>query len=157
MLLTSADGHGTVVRLRFPRTAAAAPALAAPGVPTRRVLVVDDEPEVRRVLARLLTRERCHVVEVADAAQALALLDATAFDLLVTDVVLGAGLDGVALGREARRRRPGLPVIYVSGYPRDALALAALAAGEWFLPKPVAIADLRATLREALAAIIASA
>lgn len=157
VLLTSADGHGTVVRLRFPRTAAAAPALAAPGVPTRRVLVVDDEPEVRRVLARLLTRERCHVVEVADAAQALALLDATAFDLLVTDVVLGAGLDGVALGREARRRRPGLPVIYVSGYPRDALELAALAAGEWFLPKPVAIADLRATLREALAAIIASA
>ena len=47
-----------------------------------RVLVVDDEPEVRRVLARLLTRERCHVVEVADAAQALALVRRSATDLV---------------------------------------------------------------------------
>lgn len=150
VVLTSAHGQGTAVRLRFPRTVAVPPALVAPSAPTRRVLIVDDEPEVRRVLARLLTRDGYHVVEAATADEALALLDAMAFELLITDVVLGAGIDGAALGRAARRQRPDLPIIYVSGYPEDALELKALDARQWFLPKPVALADLRAAVQTAL-------
>ena len=73
-----------------------------------------------------------------------------AFWLLITDVVLGAGIAGAALGRAACRQRPDLPIIYVSGYPEDALELKALDARQWFLPKPVALADLRAVVQTAL-------
>ena len=158
VVLASSRGHGTAVRLRFPRLqpVPAVPARAlAPGRP--RVLVVDDEPAVRRVLARLLERDGLDVIEAGSSVEALAALDATAFDLLVTDVVLGAGQSGAVLGRAARARRPGLPILYVSGYTRAELDLADLEEGEAFVAKPIALAALRAAVEAAIAPVRARA
>jgi CheY-like chemotaxis protein len=88
------------------------------------VLLVDDEPAVREVVAAQLADEGCDVAEAADGMAALALLDRGGpVDLLVSDLAM-PGLDGVALIREARRRRPGLPAILLTGYAGDAAALA---------------------------------
>jgi CheY-like chemotaxis protein len=89
-----------------------------------RVLLVDDEPVVREVLATQLTDAGYRVTEARDGAAALALLGGgLACDLLVSDLAM-EGIDGVTLIREARLRRPGLPAILVTGYAGDAAALA---------------------------------
>ncbi|MFO0552466.1 MAG: protoglobin domain-containing protein [Polyangiaceae bacterium] len=150
VVVQSHHGQGTVVRLRFPRLQQVANKPLDPGDPRARVLVVDDEPSVRRVLVRLLAKTGVLTLEASTANEALAILDATAVDLLVTDVMLGPGLSGSDLGRIARAKRPGLPVIYVSGFTRAELNLDELGKDEWFLPKPFAAAVLRETVRAAL-------
>ncbi|GAA0569872.1 hypothetical protein GCM10009416_05490 [Craurococcus roseus] len=101
-----------------PRAATPAPA----GRP--RVLLVDDEAMVRDVLAAQLRDEGFDVLEAGEGYAALALLDrGEALDAMVSDLAM-PGLDGVALTREAKRRRPGLPVILLTGYAADAAALA---------------------------------
>jgi PAS domain S-box-containing protein len=84
----------------------------------RTVLVVEDQPDVRHVVRRQL-ESLGHRVTVAEAAkEALLLLEGPeAPDLLVTDVVLAAGMNGIDLANAARVQRPGLPVIFMSGYP----------------------------------------
>ena len=117
-------GIGTTVRLYLPREVAAAePAEGgdtAPGAsPTggERVLVVDDNPALRRVAVRLLTGLGYRVAEAHDATGALALLDGgDTFDLLFTDIGLPAGMNGIELAAEACRRLPGLRVLYTTGY-----------------------------------------
>ena len=87
-----------------------------PMVP-RTVLVVEDEAEVRNIVRRQV-ESLGHRVLVAEAdAEALLLLQAPgAPDVLLTDVVLGSGKNGIDLAEAARRLRPDLPVIFMSGY-----------------------------------------
>jgi CheY-like chemotaxis protein len=110
-----------------------------------RVLLVDDEPTVREVLAMQLAEEGYDVAESGDGSAALDLLDQRGpFDLLVSDLAM-PGLDGVALIREAQRRQPGLPAILITGYAGDAAALAvgkAVAGTFALLRKPVTGAQL---------------
>ena len=105
-----------------------------------RVLLVDDEPVVREVLAAQLGEAGYEVAEGGDGAAALDLLDRGApCDILVTDLAM-PGMDGVALIRAAQGRRPGLPAILVTGYAGDAAALAVGAAVDGtfaLLRKPV--------------------
>ncbi len=135
LAIESAPGRGTRVSLWLPAAgpdaaerkedaaaAAAAPALPPDGAPPRRLLLVDDDRMVREVLAAELTEAGYAVTEAADAASALAVIDGGApVDLLVSDLAM-PGPDGVALIREARRRRPGLPAILLAGYVGDATA-----------------------------------
>lgn len=128
--IESEPGRGTVVTLWLPRATEAAPAKpgmirAAPAAPRAgeaggRILVVDDEPQVRALLAAAL-RERGHAVtEAHDGPAALAQLDACgAFDVLVTDLAM-PGMDGLELLRAARKRQAGLPALLVTGYAGDA-------------------------------------
>ncbi|TDH64312.1 response regulator [Dankookia rubra] len=134
MTIESKPGCGTHIALWLPAMAAAAEALvAAPPRQARpamamscraRVLLVDDEPVVREVLATQLADAGYAVTEAEDGAAALALLaGGMACDVLVSDLAM-EGIDGVTLIREVRRARPGLPAILVTGYAGDAAALA---------------------------------
>jgi CheY-like chemotaxis protein len=72
-------------------------------------------------------------------------------DLLLTDVVLPHGMSGPALAREARARRPGLKLLYMSGYPRGAVPLhEAIDEADHLLAKPFRKADLARKLRQML-------
>jgi DNA-binding response OmpR family regulator len=78
-------------------------------------LVVDDDLLVRDVLARVLAASGYATATAQDGDEAIHLLAARHFDLMITDVKM-PGLDGVALGRVARRLRPTLCVIYITGF-----------------------------------------
>jgi CheY-like chemotaxis protein len=109
------------------------------------VLLVDDEPVVREVLATQLADAGYEVTEAVDGSAALALLaEGLACNVLVSDLAM-EGIDGVTLIREARRARPGLPAILVTGYAGDAAALAVgqrVDGGFTLLRKPVTGAQL---------------
>jgi len=123
MTIASELGYGTRIVLYLPVAAAATPAPSGDGAPARRggrtVLVVEDEPDVRNI-AVAFVRALGHATRVAaDAEEALAILrEDASIDLVFTDVVLGSGLNGIELAREARGLRPGLPVLLTSGYER---------------------------------------
>ncbi|MFL5299982.1 MAG: ATP-binding protein, partial [Anaeromyxobacteraceae bacterium] len=154
----SEPGVGTAVEIWLPRSGDAA-AIAPPAPPaavvlrgTERLLVVEDDPHVREVTVRSLRGGGYDVLVAQSGEEALALDAAKACDvrLLVTDVVM-PGVDGRALAEDLLRRHPALRVLYVSGYPQDALADGGvLAPGVELLPKPFTPAALLARVRAVL-------
>ena len=151
-------GQGTTVRLYLPRATTAAPVPAEPQaapVPARRggesILVVEDDTDVRRTVTGQLTDLGYAVVEAAGPQAALALVQdsAMAIDLLFTDLVMPGGMNGHELARAALAVRPGLKVLYTSGYAGSALRNDdRLKAGEHFLGKPYRRHDLARKLEE---------
>jgi CheY-like chemotaxis protein len=142
LTIESTPGQGTTVSLWLPRAdasivaqyeAAAAPqdtsgSSARPA--TVALLLADDEPEVREILAAELTERGFTVSTAHNAASALALLDAGFRpDAVVTDLAMPGGMDGLGLVEEARRRLPRLPAVLVTGHAGEA-ASEALAAVE---------------------------
>ncbi|MEW5738778.1 MAG: ATP-binding protein [Myxococcota bacterium] len=136
-------GKGTEFRVLLPRAVepAEAPASTSPAFAPRRssplVFVVDDEPSVRALMAKLLAGRGLAVRDFALGEEALAALSASNVpDVLVTDVML-PGIDGVRLAEGFLTRIPGLHVVLVSGFSPDPAATARLIArGARFLPKP---------------------
>jgi two-component system, cell cycle sensor histidine kinase and response regulator CckA len=127
----SAPGVGTTFTLYFPRLADEAPSAAPAAAPAaegpagRRVLLVDDEPSVRRVAQRMLEVGGYAVEAVGDGASALVALAAAAAggalpDVVLTDVQM-PGLGGRELAARVAALYPGLPVVYMSGYTTDHL------------------------------------
>lgn len=120
----SRQGKGTTVRLYLPSAGPAAPAAEAPAenrwiaAPTRTVLLVDDDHAVREVTSLMLTGLGFRVLEAEGARTALEILDRDAdIELMLTDFAM-PGMNGVDLAHAARRRRPDLPVVFVTGYAR---------------------------------------
>jgi DNA-binding response OmpR family regulator len=108
------------------------------------VLLVEDDAGVREVAARALREGGFQVLDAGGAGDALELATRAPgpVDVLVTDVVM-PGMNGKALAEELRRRRPGLKVLFVSGYPDDIIGRhGVLDAGVEFLPKPFTPAAL---------------
>ena len=119
------------------------------------VLLVEDEPLVRELLSEALHDAGLDVAEAPDAETALlsAAPEADASGspvVVVTDVDLGPGLDGVALAAEARRRWPHVGVVYITGRPSN-LNGHALGARDRFLPKPFVPDTLVRTVRALMA------
>jgi CheY-like chemotaxis protein len=82
----------------------------------RRVLLVDDDSAVREVTSAMLQELGCIVIEAGSGGAALDLLEsATEYDLLVLDFAM-PGMNGAEVAREVRLRRPGLPILFVTGY-----------------------------------------
>src|SRR6476469_9515671 len=100
------------------------------------ILVVDDEPQLRRLASRALEQAGYRVIQATDGLEALGLFtDESPIDLLVTDVRM-PHTDGIVLAAALKRRYPSLPVLFMSGYPRGSEP-----APEPFLAKPF---DMRA-------------
>ena len=142
-------GGGTTVTLRLPCAApglvAETAAAAAQGVvgAARSVLLVDDEADVRATIAATLREHDYRVVEASDASAALdCLMRGTAIDLVICDIAMPGGLNGVDVAREARRLRPGIKVLLISGDPSAVLETAAGAPEFARLSKPFRQADL---------------
>lgn len=157
MRIESKPGHGTQIVMFFPR------AVADAGVPTasrhtrvtggsETLLVVDDEPEVRAVAAMQLKKLGYRILLAGDAQEALEILDAEGpIDLLVTDIGLPGGVNGVDLAAAVRDRTPGTSILFLSGYSEGAVASVAEkdpTAG--FLAKPYESTALAGAVRDAI-------
>jgi CheY-like chemotaxis protein len=127
MKIESAPGHGTTVKLYLPR-AAAIPAVGEPphqrnAVPhgSETILMVEDDAMVRPHVERQLKELGYRVISASSGAAALEILRQPApIDLLFTDVVMPGGMFGPELAAAAVRLRPGLKVLYTSGYTENA-------------------------------------
>ncbi|MDM0118310.1 PAS domain S-box protein [Variovorax arabinosiphilus] len=99
-----------------------------------RVLLVEDDAEVRQVAQQFLLTMSCAVTSCATAEAALEVLDTdTAFDLLLSDISLGLGLRGTELAQRVEQRLPQLPVLLMSGFSQE---LAGASSGRELLQKP---------------------
>ena len=120
---------------------------------TETVLVVEDESAVRSVIARLLRSHGFRVLDVASAAEALTLMERDTdrtIDLLLTDVVMPE-VGGWELAQRARVLRPGLPILFMSGYhPEQFARQGALAEGDRLLRKPFTPQALTSEIRQLL-------
>jgi PAS domain S-box-containing protein len=158
--LRSAEGRGVTVRLYFPvvsheekRDGAERGApLPAPDMHDDVVLVVDDRPDVAEVAALLLEEMGLTTRIAHNGADALRLIDSgEKIDLLFTDLIMPGGMNGVMLAREARRRKPLLPVLLTTGYADMSLARSDADGSEFpILHKPYQGPDLCAAVLRAL-------
>ena len=116
------------------------------------VLVVDDQPDIRRVVRDILQRDGYQVLDAGNATEALALSEhhPSQIDILVTDVVM-PGMHGPELAAELRAGRPGLAVLYVSGYTERPVIDHSLGdEGVAFLQKPIVPEALTQRVHELL-------
>ncbi len=148
-------GEGTTVRLYLPRhhgeaaAAHAAAARAAEHVSTgETVLVVEDEPVVRSVILEMLAEQGYRTREAADGPSGLNILRSdTPIDLLVTDVGL-PGMNGRQLADQARELRPGLKILFITGYAESAaISQGFLQAGMQMITKPFDLDHLAQRIR----------
>jgi len=115
-----------------------------------RVLVVDDEQAVRELLEKTLTLADYDVDTAADGASALDRLRAVRYALLITDLKM-PGMDGLSVIREARRIRPELPVVIITGCSTEASAIEAVNLGvTGYLIKPFRLPRVLAAAARAL-------
>jgi two-component system, cell cycle sensor histidine kinase and response regulator CckA len=147
-------GTGTTFTIAFPLAEGASlpgpPAMEA-GTPSSGevILLVDDEASVRTLTRRVLEKHGYKVIEAATGEQALRCfdVDGDAVDLLLTDIVM-PGLRGPELVAELHRRRPGLPILLMSGYADDELfRRGALLERATLLKKPFTHDELLAQVR----------
>ena len=151
-------GQGTRFVIYLPAHSVAEPAKA-----TRRgketdnelwgsgtVLLVEDEPMVRTVAERALTRHGYTVITANNGFEALEILDrGDEIALLISDVVMPE-MDGPTMVREARQSRPDLPILFMSGYAEEQLRKSIDIDKVAFLPKPFSVQELAEAARKAL-------
>ena len=157
----SEPGRGTTVKIYLPAAtgAAAAPAVRAvrpeavsPQPAGATVLLVEDDPAVRKMVARSLGVLGYKLVEATDGEAAIKAMEEAdgKVDLVLTDMVM-PGMNGPDLVMRLRARWPALGVVMMSGYSGDRYADSELIPSDvGFLEKPFAVADLRRTIRSAL-------
>jgi two-component system nitrogen regulation response regulator NtrX len=116
-----------------------------------RILLVDDEANLRRMVAALLASEGFETVEAANGTAALAALGEAAPDAVLLDLMMPGGLDGLATLEQLRRLAPDVPVVMMSGKATLGDAVRATKLGAFqFLEKPLAPESVLTTLRAAL-------
>jgi len=160
--IESTPGRGTTIRVFLPQVpivtdeSAAKPHPRATAAPDARgsetVLLVEDEETVRQTARQILAARGYRVLEASDGVEALEVAAAHpgAVDLLVTDVVM-PNMGGGELARRLVRERPGLRVLFVSGYAADERVREGVAdASARFLQKPFTIEALAQAVRDAL-------
>ncbi|KAA9007822.1 PAS domain S-box protein [Histidinibacterium aquaticum] len=149
------QGRGTCVTLYLPPAGEVATNQApgkhsAPSDGGRKLLLVEDEDEVRAIASTYLRNLNYVVREAGSAEEALKLLQGEEFELLFTDVIL-PGMNGIELAEHALEERPGLKVLYTSGYVGDAaLPLDPVNLKGAFLQKPYRKNELAVAIHELL-------
>ena len=156
----SSPGAGSRFEVWLPLTDAVAvdavppPPAADSGRGEETLLIVEDQGDVRRLALSILRANGYRLLEAENAEQALQLSAGYAggIELLITDVIM-PGLNGRQLADRLAKERPGLKVLYTSGYAADVIALqGSLEPGMAYLPKPFGAAQLAAKVREVLGA-----
>ncbi|HEX8640477.1 MAG TPA: PAS domain S-box protein [Allosphingosinicella sp.] len=160
LAIDSEPGKGSVVRVYLPKLhadpveeeqAREAPAPRAGGDET--ILVCEDDDDVRTYTVELLGELGYRVLAAPDGPTTLSVLRKHdhRVDLLFTDVVLPGGMSGAELANEARAARPGLKVLFTTGYARDAIVHdGRLDPGVELVAKPFSFTDLAARIRDVL-------
>jgi signal transduction histidine kinase/FixJ family two-component response regulator len=155
----SEEGQGTAIKIYLPRATAqtphvvdAAPVSVVGGHET--VLIVEDDALVRGYVTAQVKSLGYRALTATSAGEALALIDGdTPIDVLFTDVVMPGGMNGRQLADAARQRRPGLKVLFTSGYTENAIVHhGRLDPGVLLLAKPYRKAQLAQMIRAALGA-----
>ena len=153
----SEPGRGTMFRIYLQYEPA--PGVAVPTLPAREtalngtatILIVEDESTVRTVMKRTLGRLGYLILEATDGEEGLAVMKTqTVIDLLITDVMM-PGMNGHIFAEKALAERPGLPVIFVSGYsPSHISELSSPASPHAFLQKPFRVSQLAEMVSDVL-------
>ena len=154
--LDSEPGQGTRIELYLPRMEQAAASEApAPSIAPlgsgERVLLVEDDPVVRLLMAEALSELGYRLLQAANGQEALTILESgEPLDLLLSDIGL-PGMNGRQLAEQARRLRPELPILFATGYVHDAQARSGnLGVKMGILAKPFSIEQLSSKLRALL-------
>ncbi len=158
LAISSEEGVGTSVKLHLPRSRAEVEAtviqedIRGATSPDEVVMVVEDDVEVRKLVVSLLSSLGYQTLEASDGPASLDLFRSDArIDLLLTDIVLPGGFLGAEVARQARRLRPAIKVMYMSGYTDNA----AFDRSEWvgggiLIQKPFRKFDLAKKVRDVL-------
>jgi DNA-binding NtrC family response regulator len=116
-----------------------------------RILIVEDEAAIRLALSGLLRREGYEVAQAERGDAALQALASDAFDLVLTDLALGAGATGMDVLRRAKELRPGLPVVMITAHGSEKVAVEAMKLGAAdYVPKPFDNDEIRLVVGRAL-------
>lgn len=127
------------------------PSVIAPGLDSPRILVVDDETLICELVQELLEAEGATVVTINDGLAALDILQHEPFDLVLTDLRLGADIDGMMVLGQALQYHPDVAVILMTGFPTLENAVFALKAGAYdYITKPFTVDSIRAVVRRAI-------
>jgi PAS domain S-box-containing protein len=156
--IESEEGRGTVVRLFLPRSSGtvatrAEPVLApSPSRGHETILVVEDDPLVQGYVIAQLGSLGYRTLTASDGASALALVDqGVKFDLLFTDIIMPGGMNGKELAEAIGQRRPGVKVLFTSGYTDDTVVHEGhLDPGIALLRKPYRKSELSRSIRDVL-------
>ncbi|WP_192739797.1 CHASE3 domain-containing protein [Bradyrhizobium sp. OAE829] len=152
----SEEGHGTTIKLYLPPARGQAPAAVAAAAPlvggAETILVVEDDDLVRNFVTTQLQTLGYQTLDTADGPSALqAVKNGLPFDLLFTDVILPNGMSGRQLADEVVKHRPGMRVLYTSGYTDNAIVhQGRLDPGVLLLSKPYRKSQLAKMIRQAL-------
>lgn len=127
--INSEAGHGTTIELYLPRSEefvsqedvrGEAP---GPARGSERILVVEDDEDLREIPTTMLRDSGYEVVEARNGKEAIQCLqDSQSFDLLFTDVALAGGMNGLEIADEAKRIQPRIKVLFTSGYPESIIS-----------------------------------
>lgn len=168
IVINSEVGQGTTVEIYLPRAQGSTNPAAKRAIPanlastdsaarrldsrTKRILVVEDNPDVLNIPVRVLRDHGYEVFGVRSGAEALARLNSgLPFDLLFTDIVLPGGINGVDVAAKANQMNPEIKVIYTTGYAESRVPPpGGDEASTAILQKPYSRDDLLATIRTAL-------
>jgi PAS domain S-box-containing protein len=154
----SEEGHGTTIRMYLPpavATSVAERSAASPAVAggNETILVVEDDWLVRSYVLTQLRSLGYATLDASNAAEALAIVKAgNPFDLLFTDVIMPGGMNGRQLADELQKIKPGLKVLFTSGYTENAIIhQGRLDSGVLLLAKPYQKREMAVMIRTALA------
>jgi PAS domain S-box-containing protein len=149
----SKPGHGTTVQLYLPKHVGevidnmiASNASVPPPIDAgATVLLVDDESSLRTLLAEILKELGYVVIESTSGHEGMQVLESPRrIDLLVTDIGLPSGMNGWQLADAGRKRRPGLKILFITGFAESTATGGLLAAGEEIMAKPFSIGTFAA-------------
>jgi signal transduction histidine kinase len=152
--LESEVGKGTIVTLRLPRAEANAVPISQvntttlPGGRSEKLLIVDDDADVRQLLTPFLSDLGYEVSEASGGEQALSILANAKPDMMIIDFAMG-GLNGAETARAARQRYPGISILFMSGFA-DAEVLRSADVTAPLIHKPFRPTELAAAVRSIL-------
>src|SRR5262249_40769178 len=155
----SSVGQGTTFRIFLPVASRVEKGAAAKGGEakirggTEKILLVEDEPEVRALVRNILRKYGYKILEAASGPDPLAVWEEHCgeFDLLLTDMVMPGNMTGRELGERLKKKKAGLKVVYTSGYSPETLGQDfVFKRGLNFLPKPYHPLTLAKTVRDCL-------